>query len=100
MTEEAEKKIKELEDKIAYYEGHRAAEFYTALMGGLDYITKEIKSKRLDLDSDPFAKSIFTLAKDSDKLMAAIGKGMASFQVKDENGGKSKKHEKSETKAL
>lgn len=94
-----DKRIKELEDKIAMYEGMPHAEFYTALMEGMKHITTEIKNKTLNFDNDPFAKNVFLLAKDADKVMATMEKGAALFVQKEEKAV-SKKQEKSNTEAI
>jgi hypothetical protein len=92
-------KIKELEGKLAKYEGMPHAKFYTALLEGVEHITNEIKKKRLDFDNDPFAKNIFLLAKDAEKIMASLEKG-SSFFVIQEKTTPTKKAEKSNTKAF
>lgn len=92
-------KIKELEAKIAKYEGMPHASFYTALLEGIEHITSEIKKKRLNFDDDPFAKNIFLLAKDADKIMASLEKG-SSFFIIQEKTAPAKKVEKSNTVAI
>jgi hypothetical protein len=94
-------KIKELEDKVAYYEGLPTAKFYSAVLEGLGHLTNAVKDKSLDFDTDAFAKSVFTLAKDSDKIMLALGKGIESFKQEAESTeAKGKKAEKSGTRAI
>jgi hypothetical protein len=92
-------KIKELEGKLAKYESMPHAKFYTALLEGVDHITNEIKKKRLDFDSDPFAKNIFLLAKDAEKIMASLEKGSSFFVIQDK-AIPTKKAEKSNTVAI
>jgi hypothetical protein len=92
-------KIKELESKLAKYESMPHAKFYTALLEGVDHITNEIKKKRLDFDSDPFAKNIFLLAKDAEKIMASLEKGSSFFVIQDKVAP-TKKAEKSNTVAI
>jgi hypothetical protein len=92
-------KIKELEEKLAKYEGLPHAKFYTALLEGVEHITKQIKNKSLDFDSDPFAKNIFLLAKDAEKIMASLEKG-SSFFIIQEKVATTKKAEKSNTRAI
>jgi len=92
-------KIKELESKLAKYESMPHAKFYTALLEGVDHITNEIKKKRLDFDSDPFAKNIFLLAKDAEKIMASLEKGSSFFVIQDKVAP-TKKAEKSTTVAI
>lgn len=92
-------KIKELEGKLAKYESMPHAKFYTALLEGVDHITNEIKKKRLDFDSDPFAKNIFLLAKDAEKIMASLEKGSSFFVIQDKVAP-TKKAEKSNTVAI
>ena len=92
-------KIKELEGKLAKYEGMPHAKFYNALLEGVEHITNEIKKKRLDFDNDPFAKNIFLLAKDAEKIMASLEKG-SSFFVIQEKTTPTKKAEKSNTVAI
>ena len=75
------------------------AKFYTALLEGVEHITNEIKKKRLDFDNDPFAKNIFLLAKDAEKIMASLEKG-SSFFVIQEKTTPTKKAEKSNTVAI
>lgn len=87
-------KIKELEEKIAYYEGLPTANFYTKVLIGIDYITTQLETGKLDFDSDPFAKSVFTLAKDCDKIFNALGKGIAVFSQADQDESKIKKLKK------
>ena len=94
-------RIKELEEKVAYYEGLPTAKFYTSMVNAIEHLTQKIDNKELDFDSDPFAKSIFVLAKDSDKIMLALGKGIEVFkQIEQDNTGKGKKADKSGTKAI
>lgn len=90
-------RIKELEDKVAYYEGLPTAKFYAAVLEGLEHLTDAIKSKNLDFDNDAFAKSVFTLAKDSDKIMLALGKGIESFLMDNDGSKDNKKLKKVET---
>jgi hypothetical protein len=75
------------------------AKFYTALLEGVDHITNEIKKKRLNFDDDPFAKNIFLLAKDAEKIMASLEKGSSFFIIQDKNVP-TKKAEKSSTTAF
>jgi hypothetical protein len=75
------------------------AKFYTALLEGVDHITNEIKKKRLNFDDDPFAKNIFLLAKDAEKIMASLEKGSSFFIIQDKNVP-TKKAEKSSTTAI
>jgi hypothetical protein len=82
-------KIKELEGKLAKYESMPHAKFYTALLEGVDHITNEIKKKRLDFDSDPFAE----------KIMASLEKGSSFFVIQDK-AAPTKKAEKSNTVAI
>jgi hypothetical protein len=87
-----EKENKELREKIAIYEGLPAAKFYTALVKGVEHLTTLIETKKLDFDGDPYAKSLFQLAKEADKVMSAMGKGLATFnQDAEEDGKKTKK---------
>jgi hypothetical protein len=92
-------KIKELEGKLAKYEGMPHAKFYTALLEGVEHITNEIKKKRLNFDDDPFAKNIFLLAKDAEKIMASLEKGSSFFIIQDKTVP-TKKAEKSSTTAI
>jgi hypothetical protein len=75
------------------------AKFYTALLEGVEHITNEIKKKRLNFDDDPFAKNIFLLAKDAEKIMASLEKGSSFFIIQDKNVP-TKKAEKSSTTAI
>lgn len=93
------KRIKELEEKLAMYEGMPHADFYTALMEGMKHITEQIKNKTLNFDEDPFAKNVFLLAKDADKVMATMEKGAALFVQKEEKPV-SKRQESSNTKPI
>lgn len=71
-----EKENKELREKVAHYEGSPAAKFYSSLVTGLHHLTDKIDDKSLNFDEDAYAKSIFMLAKDADKIMIAMGKGL------------------------
>jgi len=93
----SEKRIKELEEKLAFYEGSPAAEFYTALVEGIKGLTTHIKNKSLDFD-DSYQKSLFALAKDSDKIMIAMSKGMAV--ILPEITKEDKRLSKSQSKAI
>jgi hypothetical protein len=75
------------------------AKFYTALLEGVEHITNEIKNKSLNFDDDPFAKNIFLLAKDAEKIMASLEKGSSFFIIQDKNVP-TKKAEKSSTTAI
>ena len=99
MSMTDKEKIKELEEKLAKYEGMPHAKFYTALLEGVDHITNEIKKKRLNFDDDPFAKNIFLLAKDAEKIMASLEKGSSFFIIQDKTAP-TKKAEKSSTVAI
>ena len=94
--EKLKKQVKELQEKIDYYEGLPTAEFYTSVVEGMKHISKEIKNKTLDMESDIFAKSIFSIAKDADKVMSALGKGVEFFKQAESNTP-SKKQDKSNT---
>ena len=96
--EKLKKENKELKERIQKYENMPHAEFFTALLQGVAHITKQIKDKTLDFDSDPFAKNIFQLAKESDKIMSSLEKGASFFVVQEK--ASSKKIEKSNTVAI
>lgn len=97
--ENKDKKIKELEEKLLKYESMPHADFYTSLLEGVAHITSEIKNKTLNFDEDVFAKNIFALAKDSDKIMSALEKGQSFFLQKPETTT-NKKADKSNTVAI
>lgn len=93
--------LEELRAKVAHYEGLASAKFYNSLMNGIDHIREQIDAKELNFEEDTFAKAIMTLAEKSDKIFAALEKGINTFTQVDE-GAKpsSKKSAKSETKAF
>lgn len=96
--EKLKKENKELKEKIQKYEDMPHAEFFTALLQGVAHITQQIKDKTLDFDNDPFAKNVFQLAKESDKIMSSLEKGASFFVVQEK--ASSKKIEKSNTVAI
>jgi hypothetical protein len=72
-------RIKELEERLSIYEGNPSASFYSALIEGIEYITKEVKNKTLDLKEDAFASSVLVLSEKADKVFIGIEKGLAMF---------------------
>jgi hypothetical protein len=96
--ERLRKENNKLKEKVEYYEGLPSAKFYNSLIQGIDHLRKEIDSKSLNFDDDPFAKSVMVLAEKSDKIFSAIEKGINSFVQ--EVDTKSKQSAKSGTKAL
>lgn len=76
-------RIKQLEAELQIYKENPASEFYRALVEGVKYVTEQIKSKKLDLDQDPFADSILRLAEKSDKIFKGLDMGLAVFSTED-----------------
>jgi hypothetical protein len=96
--EQLKKENAELQAKVLYYEGLPSAKFYQSLMQGVDYLREQNDTKELDFENDPFAKSILQLSEKSDKIFAAIEKGINSFVLEDakEDSVKAKKLSKHE----
>ena len=67
--------IKELQDKLAFYEQDHAAKFYTTLTKALDHVNTELNNKTLNLDQDTFASSVITLADKSPKIIDFLVNG-------------------------
>lgn len=91
-----EQRIKELEDKLS----SPAGRFYLELKNGLEIITKNISTKKLNLVDDTFQKSILILAQSSDKIFAGIEKGMQIIDPQEKDEVKKKKLDKSEAVAI
>jgi hypothetical protein len=94
-----DKKIKDLQDKLSIYEDDIAGQFYKALASAVKYINKEIETKRLNLETDTFAKSVVTLADKSSKIFEGLKNGKAAFAIEDEPK-EGKKSSRSETSAI
>lgn len=72
-------RIKQLEAELQIYKDNPASEFYGALVEGVKYVTQQIKSKKLNLNEDPFADSILKLAEKSDKIFKGLDMGLSVF---------------------
>ena len=72
-------RIAQLEEELAALKANPSADFYTALVEGVSYITTQIKTKKLNLSEDPFADSIVKLAEKSDKIFSSLEKGLSVF---------------------
>lgn len=76
-----DKKIKDLEARLAIYESDASAKFYAKLVKAIDHIGVELDNKTLDLDNDTFASSVLTLADKSGKIFEGLKNGRESFKV-------------------
>ncbi len=83
-----DKKIRELEAKIAMLTKDPRAKFYQALEAGVNYITEQLNSKRLDFENDSFAKSVLILSEKSEKVFTGLTKGLETFMPQEESGSK------------
>jgi hypothetical protein len=92
-------RIKQLEEEIAYLKRDPSAKFYAALVEAVEGVTVLIKSKKLDLESDVYAKSVIILAEKSDKIFNGLRKGLEMFN-QSEQDEKPTKAKKSETRAI
>jgi hypothetical protein len=85
-----EKRVKELEEKLAIYEADASAKFYSALVHAVEHIQQKLTDKSLNLEEDTFAKSVITLADKSGKIFEGLKLGKESF-MKTEDNDKDKK---------
>ncbi len=92
-------RIKQLEEEIAYLKRDPSAKFYAALVEAVEGVTVLIKSKKLDLESDVYAKSVIILAEKSDKIFNGLRKGLEMFNQAEQDE-KPTKAKKSETRAI
>lgn len=92
-------RLKKLEEEIAYLKRDPSAKFYAALVEAVEGVTQLIKSKKLDLESDVYSKSVIILAEKSDKIFNGLRKGLEMFNQVEQEAPTSKA-KKSETKAL
>ena len=88
----SENKVKELEEKLAIYEGDHAADFYKVLVGALKSIKSRIENKTLNLDDDEqvYEKSVLTIFDKAPKIFEGLKAGKAAF-IAEEQDTKGKK---------
>lgn len=98
LKQENERLKKELE----IYKESPSAKFYKALVIGVEKLTTSIEDGSLDLTNNPFADSLFKIAKEGDKIIASLAKGQENFLVKKEEDNREQKstHKKSTTEAF
>ena len=76
-----DKKIKDLEARLAIYESDASAKFYAKLVRAIEHIGTELDNKTLNLDDDTFASSVLALADKSGKIFEGLKNGRESFKI-------------------
>lgn len=81
-----ENKVKELEGKLAIYEGDHAADFYKVLVVALKSIKKRIEDKTLDLEDQEqvYEKSVLTIFDKAPKIFEGLKAGKAAFMAEEQ----------------
>jgi len=74
-----DKRIKELEDELAFYKEDASAQFYYSLVKAIKHIQSELDNKTLNFDEDTFAKSVVTLSDKSAKIFEGLNLGKNGF---------------------